>query len=1113
MIGKQIREWIFLEEIGRGGMGIVYKAKHALVPDQFRAIKVIHSRLMSEEKNVTRFLRESALMLSLKHPNLPTAEPPFEAEGQLFVVMELLRGASLATWIRRLDMLAPGQAVSFSLQAAEALAHTHDHGICHRDIKPSNLFIEDNGTVKLLDFGLARRFADAGITSSGLHVGTLEYLPPEIFYNSTGYGSGDVDEDTWLKMSRLRDIYALGLVLFVSLSGELPFDVPAKAELVEQIQALMRAHKNPLPSIREYRMVPNDLERVISRATSHDPNDRYQSAHEFADALRSMSETLPYVPLPHWEGLQNERVAEPGRAVRRSPIDSGDLSELPMDIPEDHEKKGATESAWTLENSLDTDSSETAIPELEPLDAAEPIADVKAPSVEAPKEEPHRETRIELEPLAATMDNLQPVYDVEMARESVELELTPPSEVSTLVETPPLQSSRSANGIPPRNGTARETMPEEPNRPPHNGRTAPRSHESQNGATRRKTNGNGGTKNGNTPRETQTTTASPPLSETPRKTVQTTVISSVSEPLSTTFSESLPRKKRRYIGILISLVFVYAMWMTIDHSGVAYHEVETVLRASSYAYKLAQWAGLETTENAIGSFYDVFATTPDRIARGPDGAALVASLGVFGLSNLLNSIGELDSCRVAFALLAAWLLYMVFRFIHDRIGWTAGILAASLLATSPFFFEFSHRALPAIAVASFFFSAYYFAKRAEHNILYVPLFGLCFGMAAGMWAPLLMTAPLFAWTPIKHLAHLGNDDAYPDLDMESAGRAARFTLLALMLSPLILLLFWPTFWMADFDQIRLYLSRGPSMNVYQTSVGAAAAEMVLPISTRLAAVFASVTGLMMLLAITGVAGLLHFLWPDATSSYKLDTLPHQSDFAQAGLLTAGLALIGLIFGGPGNEGLFLLLPPFFALLAAYGYGTLVKILPHLLPPDIGGIGKAIPLGIAGIVILLQIAFLSSAYPHLSSTYSMHSLILGAGGKNWPLGVECTIGHQAAEWLNRNAPDNVRIELTPHPNRLEQVLRLLQWSGKLRSDIKPVPFGEGDWVLASFSKSGQPENPKSLLFEQTYGRTLLWQEKSDEDVLAQIYDRAVRRDIREPSMKAYPLPDGPYAWKK
>ncbi len=1103
MIGKHIREWIFLDEIGRGGMGVVYKAKHALVPDQYRAIKIIHSRLMSEEKNVTRFLRESALMLSLKHPNLPSAEPPFECDGQLFVVMELLRGSSLATWIRRLDMLTPGQAVSFALQAARALAHTHDHGISHRDIKPSNLFIEEDGTVKLLDFGLARRFADAGVTSSGLHVGTLEYLPPETFYSKTGQGAKDVDEDTWLKMSRLRDIYALGLVLFVSLSGELPFDVPQKAELVEQIQALMRAHKESLPSIRQYRMVPKDLERVIARAVCREPDERYQSAHEFADALEALSETLPFAPLPHWDTGENGLSKDPGRSVRRTAIDSGDLSELPMDIPEDHEKTGATESAWILEETTVTPSSENAIPELEPLDA-EPLHVPTKPLKEQPtttKTTP--DTTIELEPLAATMDSLQPVYDVEMARESVELEMTPPSEVSTVVDARPLPekpATRREVSDPYRvetsNGHSRITHETEAVRevPVRRSTTQrPRSSESEDTLPIR--------------------TREEASSEDELRRTATATISSISELKEDTFSETLFSKKRRIVGVLLAVVFAYVMWGTIDHSGLSYREVETVLHSSSFAYKLANGLGIETADKAIGAFYDATETKADHIAKGPDGSAIVTSLGTLGLSYLTKTMGELDAGRFSFALLAAWLLFMVFRFTNDRLGLAAGILAPMILATSPFFFEFSHRALPVVAITSALFTAYYFSKQSEHNLLYIPLFGLSFGLATGMWPPLLLTAPLFAWTPIKHLAHLGNDDAYPDLDMDTGRRAAWLTLLVLLLSPVILMLCWPSFWLADFEQIRLYLSRGPSMNVYQNSVASMASGLLLPASTRFAMAFASITGLMLLLAVTGIVALLHFLWSDAAAGYKLDTRPHQADFIHAGVLVIGLILLGLAFDGPGNEGLFFLPLPFVVVLAAYGYAALETIIPNLLPADSGKLAKAVAPGIGALVVLLQIAFLSSAYPHLSSTHSVHSLILGAGGKNWPLGVECTIPLGTVDWLNRNAPDKIRIELTPDANRLSQVFRLLQWSGKLRNDLQPATFGDGDWVLAVFSKTGQPENPKSLIFEQTYGQTLLWQEKTGEDIISQIYDRSARHDIQKPSIKTNPLPDGPYAWKK
>ena len=300
MMGKQIREWIFLEEIGRGGMGLVYKVRHALVPEQLRAIKIIHAEMVWDEEIAARFLREASVMLSLKHENLTEAETPFMESGRLYVVMEFLEGNSLQEWIDRYDKLGLSLAFGIALQAAKGLGYAHSREISHRDIKPSNIFIENSGNVKILDFGLARRSADIGVTRSGNQIGTIEYMPPEVFHPySQRNPKGLKTPSDWLAVSKLRDVYALGLVLYEMLSGSLPFKLDADIDVMKQIQTMTEVHRDRLPPIEQFRFLPPFLAGIVNKAVHRDPMQRYadseQFAHDLKKAARMMFNRAEYI--------------------------------------------------------------------------------------------------------------------------------------------------------------------------------------------------------------------------------------------------------------------------------------------------------------------------------------------------------------------------------------------------------------------------------------------------------------------------------------------------------------------------------------------------------------------------------------------------------------------------------------------------------------------------------------------------------------------------------------------------------------------------------------------------------------------------------------------------
>ncbi|MFK7988784.1 MAG: serine/threonine-protein kinase [Sandaracinaceae bacterium] len=262
-----------LSRIGEGGMGTVWRATDkALVRDV--AVKVLHAKASLDEKHVTRFEREARATARLEHPNTVRVFDFGVAEdGTLYYAMELLEGEDLGTVLKR-GRLTPTRAVEILVQACHSLAEAHGTGIVHRDIKPANLFltqVEGLGVfVKVLDFGLAKRAAvdgadgDETLTRLGTVVGTPTYLAPEVCMGQ--------------EADARADIYALGTVLYIGLTGRAPF----QGDMRSLIQQRMRDDP-PRPS--EFADVPAELEDVLLRCLARDPDQRFGTTLELAEAL------------------------------------------------------------------------------------------------------------------------------------------------------------------------------------------------------------------------------------------------------------------------------------------------------------------------------------------------------------------------------------------------------------------------------------------------------------------------------------------------------------------------------------------------------------------------------------------------------------------------------------------------------------------------------------------------------------------------------------------------------------------------------------------------------------------------------------------------------------
>jgi TolB-like protein len=267
-VGRAVGRYRVLEQVGGGGMGVVYRATDERL-GRAVALKFLHPRFGADDSAAERFRHEARAVASLEHPNVCTVHEIGETDdGQLYLAMPLYDGETLQQRIAR-GPLPVGEALGIAVQIARGLSKAHARGIVHRDIKPSNVFVTDDGVVKILDFGIAK-LADVTLTGAGaLPQGTLAYMSPEQLRG------GHVDRRT--------DIWSLGAVLFEMLVGERPFrgdeSLPLRASILDA---------DPARPSTERQDVPAALDRVVARALAKSPGARYDSATELERDLLAL---------------------------------------------------------------------------------------------------------------------------------------------------------------------------------------------------------------------------------------------------------------------------------------------------------------------------------------------------------------------------------------------------------------------------------------------------------------------------------------------------------------------------------------------------------------------------------------------------------------------------------------------------------------------------------------------------------------------------------------------------------------------------------------------------------------------------------------------------------
>ncbi len=287
MIGKRISHYKILEKIGKGGMGVVYKAQDTKL-DRVVALKFLPEQSMADEDAKGRFIQEAKAASAIDHPNIATVHDIDEVEGQSFISMAYIEGKPLKE-LAMTGGLSIQEVVKIAIQAAEGLGAAHKKGIVHRDVKSDNLMLTSDGHVKVMDFGLAKLKGATGLTKAGQTVGTAYYMSPE--------------QTKGEEVDHRSDVFSLGVVLYELLTGKLPFTG-------EYDPAIAYSIVNEQPQrVSELRSdVPAELEGVVMKALEKDVARRYQDMGEMISDLKNL-----------WEGRTSEirTFVTPGRSRAR----------------------------------------------------------------------------------------------------------------------------------------------------------------------------------------------------------------------------------------------------------------------------------------------------------------------------------------------------------------------------------------------------------------------------------------------------------------------------------------------------------------------------------------------------------------------------------------------------------------------------------------------------------------------------------------------------------------------------------------------------------------------------------------------------------------------------
>lgn len=280
-IGKKLNgRYKIIGNIGSGGMANVFLA-HDLILDREVAVKVLRFDFQNDKNAIRRFQREALAVTELVHPNIVTVYDVGEEDGMQFLVMEYVKGMDLKRYIQTHYPVPYLQIVDIVQQILSAVALAHQHRIIHRDLKPQNILINEEGVVKITDFGIAIALSETSITQTNSMLGSVHYLSPEQARGSMA--------------TNQSDIYAIGIILYEMLTGKVPFDGESAVTIA------LKHFQDEIPSIRIYdKNVPQSLENVVLKATAKEQADRYKTADEMREDL-STALSPERLNEPRWE--------------------------------------------------------------------------------------------------------------------------------------------------------------------------------------------------------------------------------------------------------------------------------------------------------------------------------------------------------------------------------------------------------------------------------------------------------------------------------------------------------------------------------------------------------------------------------------------------------------------------------------------------------------------------------------------------------------------------------------------------------------------------------------------------------------------------------------------
>jgi serine/threonine-protein kinase len=284
-IGQRVGDYEIVSMLGAGGMGQVYRVRN-VISDRTEAMKVLLPDLAAEPDLAARFNAEIRTLASFDHPNIAQLRTALQVNNQLVMVMEFVEGLTLA---QRASQGAIPQAdiVNYMQQVLSALSYAHGHGVVHRDIKPANVMVTSDGTVKLMDFGIAKSSVESDLTRPGTSIGSLAYMSPE------QVRGGTVDARS--------DIYSTGVMMYELFTGRLPFLADSAYGILDQ-----QCNNEPLPPVEVNPQLPPALSDLILCAMAKDPASRFQNAQAVSNALRHVfaapapvvkAQEVPFTPV------------------------------------------------------------------------------------------------------------------------------------------------------------------------------------------------------------------------------------------------------------------------------------------------------------------------------------------------------------------------------------------------------------------------------------------------------------------------------------------------------------------------------------------------------------------------------------------------------------------------------------------------------------------------------------------------------------------------------------------------------------------------------------------------------------------------------------------------